>query len=108
MLDTSDIWIQSFSKIPKTMNLRRVFNGKSLLNLFNQGEMHWQYFAFIRGGVGTEKGDDGSAGHGRNLRGPKIIVLDDDSSASTSDKRLRVHEGGRVRTFRMRRYAPLF
>lgn len=108
MLDTSDIWIQSFSKIPKTMNLRRVFNGKSLLNLFNQGEMHWQYFAFIRGGVGTEKGDDGSAGHGRNLRGPEIIVLDDDSSASTSDKRLRVHEGGRVQTFRMRRYAPLF
>ena len=107
MLDECDIWIQSFSTMPTNMRLRRVFNGKSLLNLFNQDEKHWQYFAFT-GGVGTEKGDDGNAGHGRNFKSSEIVVLDDDSSASTNDKRLRVHEGGRVRTFRMRRYAPLF
>ena len=75
MLDECGIWIQSFSKMPTTMNLRRVFNGKSLLNLYNQSEMHWQYFAFLQDGVGVAKGDVGSAGIDRNLSGREVPAL---------------------------------
>ena len=94
MLDECGIWIQSFSKMPTTMNLRRVFNGKSLLNLYNQSEMHWQYFAFVQGGVGVEKGDVGSAGIDRNLSGREVPALVHKtptaaiSVASTSTSRL--------------------
>jgi hypothetical protein len=75
MLDECGIWIQSFSKMPTTMNLRHVFNGKSLLNLYNQSEMHWLYFAFLQGGVGVAKGDVGSAGIDRNLSGREVPAL---------------------------------
>ena len=59
------ILIQSFSTMPdpEVRYMMAVFERKPVINLFNQGEGHWKYFAFTDGPA-REFGATGSCGHG--------------------------------------------